>query len=46
MTFEPWALLLILFLDYLPFVAVGFVVLFVVVGFVIIVRREARRDDR
>ncbi|MCM6761142.1 hypothetical protein NB037_01805 [Rathayibacter sp. ZW T2_19] len=46
MTFEPWALLLILFLNYLPFVAVGFVVLFVIVGFVILVRREARRDGR
>lgn len=46
MSFEPWALLLILFLNYLPFIAVGFVVLFVIAGFVIIVRREAGRDDR
>jgi len=46
MTLEPWALLLILFLNYLPFVAAGFVVLFVIVGFIVLMRREARNKGR
>ncbi|WP_181074970.1 MULTISPECIES: hypothetical protein [unclassified Rathayibacter] len=46
MTFDLWAGLLLLFLNYLPFVAVGFVVLFVIVGFVVLMRREARRDRK
>ncbi|MBO0984914.1 hypothetical protein [Rathayibacter sp. SD072] len=46
MTLDLSALLLILFLNYLPFIAVGFVIVFVIVGFVIIVRREARRENR
>lgn len=46
MALEPWGLLLVLFLNYLPFVAGGFVVLFVFVGFVIIVRREAKHSVR
>ncbi|WP_181135704.1 hypothetical protein [Rathayibacter sp. AY1E2] len=44
MTLDLWALLLLLFLNYLPFVAVGFVILFVIVGFVVLIRREARHD--
>ncbi|WP_181073346.1 hypothetical protein [Rathayibacter sp. AY1A3] len=46
MTLDLWALLLLLFLNYLPFIAVGFVVLFVIVGFVVLMRREARREGR
>ncbi|WP_181067866.1 MULTISPECIES: hypothetical protein [unclassified Rathayibacter] len=46
MTLDLPAFLLVLFLNYLPFIAVGFVVLFVIVGFVVLMRREARRDRK
>ncbi|WP_258067408.1 MULTISPECIES: hypothetical protein [unclassified Rathayibacter] len=33
------------FVTYWPIVSVVFVVLFVIVGFVVLMRREARRDE-
>ncbi|WP_181069227.1 hypothetical protein [Rathayibacter sp. AY1C5] len=45
MTLDLWVLLLLLFLNYLPFIAVGFVVLFMIVGFIVLVRREGRRQS-
>lgn len=33
------------FVAYWPIISVAFVVLFVIVGFVVLMRREARRDD-